>query len=49
MLFWLKVCHDPQNYSQAQLDELNELTGRWVADYERRLKTSKKGARTRHS
>jgi hypothetical protein len=49
MLFWLKVGYDPGNYSQDQLHELNELIGRWVADYERRLKTSKKGERTRHS
>jgi hypothetical protein len=49
MLFWLKVGYDPGHYSQDQLDELNELIGRWVADYDRQLKTSKNDARTRHS
>jgi hypothetical protein len=35
--------------SQAQLDELDRLTERWVADHLRRAKTAKKGKRTRHS
>ena len=39
----------PENYSQAQLDELDRLTERWVADYMRRSRIAKKGKRTRHS
>jgi hypothetical protein len=41
--------YDPENYSQAQLDELDKLTERWVADHRRKAKTSKKQKRTRHS
>jgi hypothetical protein len=40
--------YDPENYSQAQLDELDSLTERWVADHLRMTKASKK-KRTRHS
>jgi hypothetical protein len=31
----------PEPYSQAQLDELDRLTARWIADHMRRAKTSK--------
>jgi hypothetical protein len=41
--------YDPQNYSQAHLDELDSLTERWVADHLRKAKVSKKQKRTRHS
>jgi hypothetical protein len=41
--------YDPKNYSQAQLDELDSLTERWVADHLRMTKASKKQKRTRHS
>jgi hypothetical protein len=41
--------YDPENYSQAQLDELDSLTERWVADHLRKKKASKKQKRTRHS
>jgi hypothetical protein len=41
--------YDPQNYSQAQLDQLDSLTERWVADHLRKVKVSKKHKRTRHS
>ena len=30
------------NYSQTQLDQLDRLTGRWVADHIQKGKTSKK-------
>jgi hypothetical protein len=39
--------YDPENYSQAQLDELDSLTERWVADHLRMTKASKKQKRTR--
>jgi hypothetical protein len=41
--------YDPENYSQAQLDELDSLTERWVADHLQKAKASKKHKRTRHS
>ena len=41
--------YDPENYSQAQLDELDSLTKRWVADHLQKANASKKQKRTRHS
>ena len=35
--------YDPENYSRAQLDELDELTEKWVADHLRKAKKSKNG------
>jgi glycerol-3-phosphate cytidylyltransferase-like family protein len=49
LLDWIDMGYDPQNYSQAQLDELDSLTERWVADHLRKAKASKKQERTRHS
>lgn len=49
LLNWIDMGYDPQNYSQAQLDELDTLTERWVADHLRKAKVSKKQKRTRHS
>ena len=33
LLDWIDMGYDPENYSQAQLDELDSLTERWVADH----------------
>jgi hypothetical protein len=49
LIDWIDMEYAPEHYSQAQLDELDKLTERWVADYMRQAKTSKKGKRTRHS
>ena len=49
LLNWIDMGYDPQNYSQAQLDQLDSLTERWVADHLRKVKVSKKQKRTRHS
>jgi hypothetical protein len=49
VLNWIDMGYDPENYSQAQLDELDSLTERWVADHLRKAKASKKRKRTRHS
>ena len=49
LLDWIDMGYDPENYSQAQLDELDKLTERWVADHRRKAKTSKKHKRTRYS
>jgi hypothetical protein len=40
LLDWVDS-YDPENYSQAQLDELDSLTARWVADHIRMAKASK--------
>lgn len=47
LLDWIDMGYDPENYSQAQLDELDSLTERWVADHLRKKKASKKQKRTR--
>jgi hypothetical protein len=39
----------PEHYSKAQLDELDRLTTRWIADHFRRAKRTKRQRRTRHS
>ena len=49
LIDWIDMGYAPENYSQAQLDELDRLTERWVADYMRRAKIARKGQRTRHS
>jgi len=49
LIDWIEMGYAPENYSHAQLDELERLTERWVADYMRRAKIAKKGKRTRHS
>jgi hypothetical protein len=41
VLNWIDMGYDPENYSQAQLDELDSLTELWVADHLRRAKASK--------
>src|SRR6202051_5123021 len=41
LLDWIDMGYDPEHYSQAQLDELDKLTERWVADHRRKAKTSK--------
>ena len=48
LIDWLDS-YDPENYSRAQLDELDNLTERWVADHLRMVKAAKKQKRTRHS
>jgi len=48
LLNWIDS-YDPENYSQAQLDELDSLTERWVADHLQKKKASKTQKRTRHS
>jgi hypothetical protein len=49
LINWIDMGYAPENYSQSQLDELDRLTERWVADYMRRSRIAKKGKRTRHS
>jgi hypothetical protein len=39
----------PEHYSKAQLDELDRLTARWIADHFRRAKRTKRQRRTRRS
>ena len=42
LLDWIDMGYDPENYSQVQLDELDKLTEKWVADHFRKAKISKK-------
>src|SRR5258708_6441321 len=42
LIDWIDMGYAPEHYSQAQLDELDRLTERWVADHLRRAKTAKK-------
>ena len=46
---WIEMDYAPEHYSKAQLDELDRLTARWIADHSRRAKTTKSQRRTRHS
>ena len=46
---WIEMGYDPENYSEKQLDELDKLTERWIADHLRKAKSSKKRTRTRYS
>jgi hypothetical protein len=41
LLDWVDS-YDPENYSQAQLDELDSLTERWVADHLRNATQNQK-------
>ena len=49
LLDWIEMDYAPEHYSKAQLDELDRLTARWIADHSRRAKTTKSQRRTRHS
>ena len=42
LLDWIDMGYDPENYSKAQLEELDKLTEKWVADHFRKAKISKK-------
>jgi hypothetical protein len=46
---WIEMDYAPEHYSKAQLDELDRLTARSIADHSRRAKISKRQERTRHS
>jgi len=49
LIDWIDMDYAPEHYSEAQLDELDKLTARWIADHKRRAKASKRHGRTRHS
>jgi hypothetical protein len=49
LIDWIDMDYAPEQHSQAQLDELDRLTARWIADHMRRAKTSKRQGRTCHS
>jgi hypothetical protein len=42
LLNWIDMGYDPKNYSQAQLNELDSLTERWVADHLRNATQNQK-------
>jgi hypothetical protein len=49
LIAWLDLEFAPPNYSQQQLDELDQLTEKWIADHERQAEAARKRGRTRHS
>ena len=49
LLCWIEGDYTPEGYSEAQLRELDRLTGRWIADHLRHAKSSKNRKRTRYS
>jgi glycerol-3-phosphate cytidylyltransferase-like family protein len=49
LLDWIEMDYAPEHYSKAQLDELDRLTARWIADHFRRAKRTKRQRRTRRS
>ena len=49
LINWIEMEYAPEDYSESQLDELDRLTERWIADYLRKAKTSKKRKKTRYS
>jgi hypothetical protein len=49
LIGWLEQGCEPENYSEAQMDELDKLTERWIKDYRRQPKISKIERKTRHS
>jgi hypothetical protein len=42
LIDWIAMGYAPENYSQAQFDELDRLTERWIADHMRSGRTAKK-------
>jgi hypothetical protein len=46
---WLEMEFVPPNFSQKQLDELDQLTEKWIDAHERQVEAALKRARTRHS
>ena len=49
LIGWLEMEFAPPTYSQEQLDELDQLTEKWIEDHERQAAATQKQRRTRHS
>ena len=49
VISWLDMGFAPETYTQEQLDELDRLTEKWIADHEKQVKSARKRARTPHS
>jgi hypothetical protein len=49
VISWLEMGFDPETYTQDQLDELDRLTEKWIADHKKQAKSARKRARTPHS
>lgn len=49
LIDWIDMGYTPENYSQAQLDQFERLTERWIADHTRRREIAKEVKKTRHS
>lgn len=46
---WLEMGLSPDHYSEAQLNELDRITEKWVDAHERQAAVAPKPGRTRHS
>jgi hypothetical protein len=44
LLDWIEMDYAPEHYSKVQLDELDSLTAKWIADHSRRRKDNKQPA-----
>jgi hypothetical protein len=49
LIGWLEMEFAPPTYSQKQLDELDQLTEKWITDHERQADAAQKRGKTRHS
>ena len=49
LIGWLEMEFAPPTYSQEQLDELDQLTEKWIEDHERQAAATQKRERTRYS
>jgi hypothetical protein len=49
VIAWLEVEFAPPHYSQKQLDELDQLTEKWIDNHERQAEAAPRRGRTRHS
>lgn len=49
LIGWLQMEYAPPGYSDKQLDELDQLTEKWIDDHERQTHASQKRGRTPHS
>jgi len=41
VISWLEMGYGPENYSQQQLDDLEQLVDRWIEDHHRRARQGK--------
>jgi hypothetical protein len=49
VISWLEMGYVPENYSQQQLDDLEQLVDRWIECHQRQSRRAKNRLRTRYS